>query len=198
MLSGRLLIPALVVGLALGAAVPVLAVHNGGGNNKVTLCHNGHTITVGAPAVPAHLRQGDTLGPCVGGTPTQTVAATATGTAQATPTDTPTATATGAAQVTPTDTPMATATGTAQVAPTDTPTPTATDTATDTPTITVTGTPGAAITTLNAVDAALTLQYVDGLVVSLPNFERADLNHDGVVNSIDAEIILQMVAGLLG
>jgi hypothetical protein len=31
---------------------------------KVTLCHNGHTITVAASAVAAHLAQGDTLGAC--------------------------------------------------------------------------------------------------------------------------------------
>jgi hypothetical protein len=36
----------------------------GKGQEKVTLCHNGHTITVGAPAVPAHQAHGDTLGPC--------------------------------------------------------------------------------------------------------------------------------------
>jgi hypothetical protein len=41
------------------------------GQAKVTLCHHTHsakhpfvTITVGEPAVPAHLRHGDTLGPC--------------------------------------------------------------------------------------------------------------------------------------
>jgi hypothetical protein len=35
------------------------------GKTKVTLCHKGKkTITVGAPAVKAHLRHGDTLGPC--------------------------------------------------------------------------------------------------------------------------------------
>jgi hypothetical protein len=34
------------------------------GKTKVTLCHKGHTITVGAPAVKAHLRHGDHLGPC--------------------------------------------------------------------------------------------------------------------------------------
>ena len=45
----------------------------GYGGTKVTLCHippgkpgNAHTITVGAPAVPAHLAHGDTLGPCSG------------------------------------------------------------------------------------------------------------------------------------
>jgi len=43
----------------------------GGGQSKVTICHvppgnpdNRHTITVGAPAVPAHLAHGDTIGPC--------------------------------------------------------------------------------------------------------------------------------------
>jgi hypothetical protein len=38
----------------------------GGGNGqpKVTLCHKGKTLTVGAPAQAAHLRHGDTEGPC--------------------------------------------------------------------------------------------------------------------------------------
>jgi hypothetical protein len=31
---------------------------------KVTICHKGHTITVGKAAVPAHLRHGDALGSC--------------------------------------------------------------------------------------------------------------------------------------
>lgn len=41
---------------------------------KVTICHippgnpaNAHTITVGAPAVKAHVKHGDTLGACGGG-----------------------------------------------------------------------------------------------------------------------------------
>jgi hypothetical protein len=41
---------------------------------KVTICHippgnpaNAHTITVGAPAVKAHIKHGDTLGACGGG-----------------------------------------------------------------------------------------------------------------------------------
>jgi hypothetical protein len=38
---------------------------SGGGQEKVTLCHKGkNTITVGKPAQPAHVRHGDTLGPC--------------------------------------------------------------------------------------------------------------------------------------
>ncbi|NPC46780.1 hypothetical protein D7Y27_08025 [Corallococcus sp. AB004] len=42
-----------------------------GGNTGITLCHippgnpaNAHTITVGVPAVAAHLRHGDTVGAC--------------------------------------------------------------------------------------------------------------------------------------
>ena len=34
------------------------------GKTKVTLCHTGKTITVGAPAATAHLRHGDKLGSC--------------------------------------------------------------------------------------------------------------------------------------
>jgi hypothetical protein len=34
---------------------------------KVTICHKGHTITIARAALPAHLRQGDTIGPCPGG-----------------------------------------------------------------------------------------------------------------------------------
>lgn len=33
-------------------------------SDKVTLCHNGHTIVVAKPAVQAHLNQGDTIGAC--------------------------------------------------------------------------------------------------------------------------------------
>jgi hypothetical protein len=31
---------------------------------KVTICHNGHTITISLSALPAHRRHGDTTGPC--------------------------------------------------------------------------------------------------------------------------------------
>ena len=48
---------------------------------KVTICHvppgnpaNAHTITIGAPAVPAHLKNhpGDSVGPCPAPAPTPT------------------------------------------------------------------------------------------------------------------------------
>lgn len=46
----------------------------GAGTTKVTICHvppgnpaNAHTITVGAPAVKAHLAHGDTIGACGSG-----------------------------------------------------------------------------------------------------------------------------------
>jgi len=48
-------------------ATVALAIPNEGGNGqtKVTLCHKDmNTITVGAPAVAAHERHGDTLGAC--------------------------------------------------------------------------------------------------------------------------------------
>jgi hypothetical protein len=31
---------------------------------KATICHNGHTIVINRSALPAHLRNGDTSGPC--------------------------------------------------------------------------------------------------------------------------------------
>jgi hypothetical protein len=58
--------------LALALIVAAPATQAGGrGQEKVTICHippgnpdNAHEITVGAPAVPAHLAHGDTLGEC--------------------------------------------------------------------------------------------------------------------------------------
>lgn len=37
---------------------------HGHGHNPVTICHNGHTITVDDSALPAHLHHGDTKGEC--------------------------------------------------------------------------------------------------------------------------------------
>lgn len=36
----------------------------GKGQDKVTICHKGHTITIAEPALAAHLAHGDTLGSC--------------------------------------------------------------------------------------------------------------------------------------
>ncbi len=50
------------IAIALSAA---MAFGPGGGVEKVTICHNGNTITIGAPAVDAHQRNhGDTIGAC--------------------------------------------------------------------------------------------------------------------------------------
>jgi hypothetical protein len=46
----------------------------GKGQTKVALCHKGHTITVGAPAVRAHLRHGDKLGSCGAAAPARSAA----------------------------------------------------------------------------------------------------------------------------
>lgn len=51
--------------------------------------------------------------------------------------------------------------------------------------------------TVNAIDAALVLQFSAGLTASLPCQGSADVNEDGAVNSIDAALILQCVAGLI-
>lgn len=65
---------AIVVGVPLAAfalfGVGETAVFGGNvaeagyGQQKVTICHNGKTLTVGAPAAKAHLDHGDTVGPC--------------------------------------------------------------------------------------------------------------------------------------
>jgi hypothetical protein len=44
----------------------------GQGQEKVTICHEGHTITVGEPALAAHERHGDTEGACESATPETT------------------------------------------------------------------------------------------------------------------------------
>jgi hypothetical protein len=48
------------------------------GQEKVTLCHKGHTITVGEPALAAHERHGDAEGACVTATPDTTTPETTT------------------------------------------------------------------------------------------------------------------------
>jgi hypothetical protein len=39
---------------------------SGNGQEKMTICHKGKTISVAEPAVQAHLKHGDTEGPCYG------------------------------------------------------------------------------------------------------------------------------------
>jgi hypothetical protein len=63
LVTGFALVAMLIVPLSATAAKPGL----GQGRTKVTLCHNGHTIRVGFPAVRVHVRRGDTFGRC--GTP---------------------------------------------------------------------------------------------------------------------------------
>jgi plastocyanin len=111
------------------------------------------------------------------------------------PTTTPTA---------PSEEPTVTVTPTAtEELPTATPTPTRTPT--PMPTLTPTRTPAPTPAGLagdankdgrvNAIDAALVLQYSAGLIPTInPN---ADVNHSGQTNAIDAAVILQYAAGLI-
>jgi hypothetical protein len=82
--------------------------------------------------------------------------------------------------------------------PTSTPAPpTATTTAPTATTVPPTATPATqpgdvnCNGVVNAIDAAVILQYGAGLIATLPCPEAADLNGDGRVNAIDAAILLQ-------
>jgi len=118
-------------------------------------------------------------------------------TATATPTWTPTHTPT------PTDTPESTQTPTNTFTPTFTHTPTNTFTPTLTPTFTPTSTPDKALGDVNddgrvdAIDAALILQYTAGITGSLPNAPSGNVNSDASINAIDASLILQYSAGII-
>lgn len=52
--------------------------------------------------------------------------------------------------------------------------------------------------TVNPIDAALVLQFIAGLLETLPCPDNADANESGGVDAIDAVLILQFVAGLVG
>ena len=94
-------------------------------------------------------------------------------------------------------------------APTPTATPTHTAVATATPTsptpVSPTDTPPSdkqvgdvnSDGQVNAIDAALILQFGAGLIGSVPNPGSADVNSDGQINAIDAALILQFSAGLV-
>jgi len=85
---------------------------------------------------------------------------------------------------------------------TSTSAPAATGTPTRTPTRTATP-PAAPVGDANcdgrvdAVDAAVVLQFSAGLAHSLPCQAAADVNLSGIIDSIDALVILQYVAGLI-
>ncbi len=51
---------------------------------------------------------------------------------------------------------------------------------------------------VDAVDAALVLQFTAGLLGSILCAAPADVNGDGDLTSVDAALILQFTAGLLG
>ena len=101
-------VTAMVV-ITLAVVSMALAAKDGGGKGqeKVTLCHKGHTITVGAPAQVAHERHGDTLGACGQTTGTTGTTGTTTGTTGTTDT---TGTTTGTTNSTGTTTGTTTAT----------------------------------------------------------------------------------------
>jgi hypothetical protein len=89
--------------------------------------------------------------------------------------------------------------------PTRTPRPpTPTRTPTGMPPVTPTATPETIFGDANcdesvdAIDAAVILQNVAGLLLLLPCFEAADVNEDGFVNAVDASLVLQFTAGIIG
>lgn len=47
------------------------------------------------------------------------------------------------------------------------------------------------------MDAQLILQFVAGLIPSVPNLANGEVNDDGLVNAVDAAVILQLEAGLV-
>jgi hypothetical protein len=130
---------------------------DGGGQEKVALCHNGHIITVGEPAESAHrthLNHGDTLGECE-----QTTGTSITGTTDTT--TSPTSTTTGMTSTTGT-TVTATSTADTTTGTTDT-----TGTAASTSSTTGTSTTGAPTGTTTTSDRVVVLpcgQDLDAIV----------------------------------
>ena len=112
-----------------------------------------------------------------------------------TPTLTPTATVEGPA-ATATSTATATATATPTPTPTNTPIPTATHTPSPTPRPVLRG-DATCDGLINAVDALFILQFFAALLPILPCHQNADVNGSGVVDVIDAALILQLEAGFI-
>jgi hypothetical protein len=134
----------------------------------------------------------------VGGTyvPAEVVGFVSKNTPTPTPSNTPTNTSTpmGPAN-TPTNTPTVPAGATN--------TPTSPAGATNTPTRTNTPPPGGLMGDVNcdgmvnAIDAALILQLVAGIIGSVPCPQNADVDENGSINPIDSALILQFTAGLI-
>ena len=128
---------------------------SGQDEKKVTLCHNGHTISVGAPAQDAHVtNHGDTLGPCadIAAPSTLETTDTTSGTSTTGTTDTTDTCTTG---TTDTTTGMST-TGTTDASGTTGTTDTTTDTTGTTGTTGTTDTTGTTTGTTGTTDACAT------------------------------------------
>ncbi|MCH8950014.1 MAG: hypothetical protein IIB87_06515, partial [Chloroflexi bacterium] len=124
-------------------------------------------------------------------TPTSAPASTPTNTPTSTITLTPTSTPTPTSSTTPTDMPNNTLT------PASTPTPSRTPTRTPTPTPFGVRGDASCDGTVDAIDAALILQFDARLIVALSCEQNADTNRDGRVDAVDAALILQFIAGIL-
>ncbi|MCH7698375.1 MAG: hypothetical protein IH865_05510 [Chloroflexi bacterium] len=116
------------------------------------------------------------------------------------PSPVPSVTATPFATLPMPPSPVPSTTATLAVPATPVPSDTATTVPTDTPEPAPTSTPSGLLGDVNgdamvdAIDAALVLQFVAAFFDSISN---GDVNEDGTTNSIDAALILQFTAGLL-
>ena len=116
------------------------------------------------------------------------------------PSPVPSVTATPIATLPMPPSPVPSTTATLAVPATPVPSDTATSVPTDTPEPAPTSTPSGLLGDVNrdgmvdAIDAALVLQFVAAFFDSISN---GDVNEDGTTNSIDAALILQFTAGLV-